>query len=313
MKIRDMHGRGWPVFSFEFFPPKTDEGARNLMNTVADLKDAFQPDFVSVTYGAGGSTRDRTLEVVGAIQRDLGITTMAHLTCVGSTREQIGEVVERLIDDGIQNILALRGDPPKVNASKASTPQSTGSTVADSNTPSPSMPQFTPTAGGFAHATELIEFLAGKYHVSIGGACYPEKHLESANHDDDLMWTKAKVDKGAQFLITQLFFDNQAYWSFVERARKLGVKVPIVPGIMPITNVAQVERFTKLCGASIPKELVDRLHRVQEDPALVMATGIEHAIKQCRKLLEGGAPGLHFYTLNKSHATRSILAAVKRD
>jgi len=312
MKIRDMHGRGWPVFSFEFFPPKTDEGARTLMSTVADLKDAWKPDFVSVTYGAGGSTRDRTLEVVGAIQRDLGITTMAHLTCVGSTREEIGEVVERLIDDGIQNILALRGDPPKADVSKGLAAQSSGST-ANSSAPSPSIPRFTPTAGGFAHATELIEFLSGKYHVSIGGACYPEKHLESASHDDDLMWTKVKVDKGAQFLITQLFFDNQAYWSFVERARKLGVKVPIVPGIMPITNVAQVERFTKLCGASIPQELVDRLHRVQEDPALVMATGIEHAIKQCRKLLEGGAPGLHFYTLNKSHATRSILAAVRRD
>jgi methylenetetrahydrofolate reductase (NADPH) len=298
MKIRDMHGRGWPVFSFEFFPPKTDEGAKNLMNTVADLKEAWQPDFVSVTYGAGGSTRDRTLEVVGAIQRDLKITTMAHLTCVGSSEGELVDTVDRLIDDGIQNILALRGDPPKVEGAGG------GGGPAG---------KFTPTAGGFAHATELIEFLAGKYHVSIGGACYPEKHLESSSHDDDLKWTKVKVEKGAQFLITQLFFDNQAYWGFVERARKLGVKVPIVPGIMPITNVAQVERFTKMCGASIPQELVDRLHRVQDDPALVMATGIEHAIKQCRKLLEGGAPGLHFYTLNKSHATRSILAAVRRD
>jgi methylenetetrahydrofolate reductase (NADPH) len=314
MKIRDMHGRGWPVFSFEFFPPKTDEGAKNLMNTVADLKDAFQPDFVSVTYGAGGSTRDRTLEVVGKIQRDLKITTMAHLTCVGSNEAELVETVDRLIDDGIQNILALRGDPPKVDgASKSPAPGSTGSSAASSGAPAPSIPKFTPTAGGFSHATELIEFLAGKYHVSIGGACYPEKHLESASHDDDLKWTKVKVDKGAQFLITQLFFDNQAYWAFVERARKAGVKVPIVPGIMPITNVAQVERFTKMCGASIPQELVDRLHRVENDPALVMATGIEHAIKQCRKLLEGGAPGLHFYTLNKSHATRSILAAVRRD
>jgi methylenetetrahydrofolate reductase (NADPH) len=293
-----MHGRGWPVFSFEFFPPKTDEGARNLMATVADLKDAWKPDFVSVTYGAGGSTRDRTLEVVTAIQRELKITTMAHLTCVGSSQSEIGAVVDRLIDDGIENVLALRGDPPKSDGASPGAAQ---------------LGKFTPTPGGFAHATELIEFLAAKYHVSIGGACYPEKHLESPSHDDDMKWTKVKVEKGAHFLITQLFFDNNAYWSFVERARKLGVKVPIVPGIMPITNVAQVERFTKMCGASIPQELVDRLHRVQDDPALVMATGIEHAIKQCRKLLEGGAPGLHFYTLNKSHATRSILAAVRRD
>jgi methylenetetrahydrofolate reductase (NADPH) len=289
MKIRDMHGRGWPVFSFEFFPPKTDEGAKALMHTVADLKEAWKPDFVSVTYGAGGSTRDRTLEVVGAIQRDLKITTMAHLTCVGSSVAEIEETVDRLIDDGIQNVLALRGDPPKGDAT------------------------FVPKADGLAHATELIELLSARNQVSIGGACYPEKHLESTNLEDDLMWTKIKVDKGAQFLITQLFFDNQAYWTFVERMRKLGVKVPIVPGIMPITNVAQVERFTKMCGAKIPDELVERLHRVQDDPALVMATGIEHAIKQCRKLLEGGAPGLHFYTLNKSHATRSILAAVRRD
>ncbi len=284
-----MHGRGWPVFSFEFFPPKTDEGARTLMATVADLQEAWKPDFVSVTYGAGGSTRDRTIEVVGAIQRDLGINTMAHLTCSGSTREEIAGIVKRLVDDGIENILALRGDPPK------------GDDV------------FKAQAGGFAHATDLIEFLARESHVSIGGACYPEGHVESTDPEDDLRWTRVKVDKGASFLITQLFFDNARYFDFVKRARSAGIKVPIIPGIMPITNVAQVERFTQLCGASIPPELRARLERVKDDPALVMATGIEHAIKQCRKLLEGGAPGLHFYTLNKSHATRSILAAVRRD
>jgi len=284
-----MHGRGWPVFSFEFFPPKTDEGAKTLMATVADLRDAWKPDFVSVTYGAGGSTRDRTIEVVSSIQRDLGINTMAHLTCSGSTRAEIAGIVERLVDDGVENILALRGDPVKGEDA------------------------FRAQQGGFAHATDLIEFLASESHVSIGGACYPEGHIESNDHDDDLRWTKVKVDKGASFLITQLFFDNSRYFEFVKRARAAGIKVPIIPGIMPITNVAQVERFTQMCGASIPDELRARLERVKDDPALVMATGIEHAIRQCRKLLEGGAPGLHFYTLNKSHATRSILAAVRRD
>ncbi len=285
-----MHGRYRPIFSFEFFPPKTDEGARNLMSTVADLKTAWNPDFISVTYGAGGSTRDRTIEVVTKIQSELGITTMAHLTCVGSTIADIEHTVERLRTSGIENILALRGDAPR-----------------DGNG------AFTATPGGFQYASQLVEYLAPRRDFDIGGACYPEKHLESPNQAEDLRWTVHKVQRGAQFLISQLFFDNEHYWSFVDHARRAGISVPIVPGIMPITNVAQVERFTKLCGASIPRELLERLRRVQDDPALVMATGIEHAIRQCRKLLEGGAPGLHFYTLNKSHATRCVLAAVRRD
>jgi methylenetetrahydrofolate reductase (NADPH) len=290
VRISQMHGRYRPIFSFEFFPPKTDEGARNLMSTVADLKTAWNPDFISVTYGAGGSTRDRTIEVVTKIQSELGITTMAHLTCVGSTVGDIEQTVNRLRASGIENILALRGDAPRDGDGT-----------------------FTATEGGFRYASQLVEYLEGRHDVDIGGACYPEKHLESPNQTEDLRWTVHKVKSGAQFLISQLFFDNDHYWSFVEHARRAGVSVPIVPGIMPITNVAQVERFTKLCGASIPRELLDRLRRVQDDPALVMATGIEHAIRQCRKLLEGGAPGLHFYTLNKSHATRCILAAVRRD
>jgi methylenetetrahydrofolate reductase (NADPH) len=284
-----MHGRGWPVFSFEFFPPKTDEGARALMATVVDLQEVWKPDFVSVTYGAGGTSRDRTLDLVESIQRDLRINTMAHLTCAGSSREEIAAVVDRIVEAGIDNILALRGEPPGGEGA------------------------FRAHADGFAHATDLIAFLSGRWPVSIGGACYPEKHVESTDRDEDLRWTKVKVDNGASFLITQLFFDNAHYFEFVQRARAAGIKAPIIPGIMPITNVAQVERFTKMCGASIPNDLRVRLERVKDDPALVMATGIEHAIKQCRKLLEGGAPGLHFYTLNKSHATRSILAAVRRD
>jgi methylenetetrahydrofolate reductase (NADPH) len=287
LRISQLHGRGRPVFSFEFFPPKTDQGAESLMLAVADLKEAVEPDFVSVTNGAGGSTRGRTLEVVTRIQREIGLTAMAHLTCVASSEEDICEEVGKLLGNGVENILALRGDIPKGQA------------------------EFKGVPGGFAHATHLIEYLQGNYHVDLGAACYPEVHPESPDADSDLRWTREKVGLGAQFLITQLFFDNSDYFRFVERARAAGIEVPITPGIMPITNVAQIERFTQMCGARMPRVLLERLHRVRDDPGAVMATGIEHAIVQCRDLLAGGAPGIHFYTLNKSHATRSVLAALK--
>lgn len=288
MKIRDAYRLGGPVFSFEFFPPKTEKGAQNLMRTVTDLRDSVQPDFVSVTSGAGGSDRERTHEVVTRIQSDLGITVMAHQTCVGSSREEVRASVKRLVSAGIENVLALRGDAPDDR-------QASGL-----------------SAQGFEHATDLIGFLAAEFELSIGAACYPESHPESPTPEDDLYWTKVKVAQGAGFLISQLFFDNRDYFKFVERARDVGIEVPIIPGIMPITNVGQIERFTKMCGATIPDELSSRLHSVEDDPGAVMATGIEHAITQCRELLERGVPGLHFYTLNKSHATRSILAAVRR-
>ena len=245
------------------------------------------PDFVSVTYGAGGSTRGRTVELVTRIQSELAITAMAHLTCVGHTREELAQLLERLIGRGIENVLALRGDPPKGEE------------------------RFVPMDGGFAHASELAAFVRSGFDLCVGGACYPETHPESSSPEEDLRWTLHKVESGVEFLITQLFFDNQDYFRFVERARAAGVEIPIVPGIMPITSVSQIERFTKMCGAGIPEELHERLHRFQDDPSTVMAIGIEHAIRQCRRLLDGGAPGIHFYTLNKSHATRSILAAIK--
>ncbi len=287
MRISELHGRGKPVFSFEFFPPKTDEGATKLMAACADLKEALHPDFVSVTSGAMGNTRARTLEMVERIQNEVGLTTMAHLTCVGATEDAIRAEVDDLIENGVKNILALRGDPPKGEA------------------------EFVAIEGGFDHATDLIEYLGRNYALDLGAACYPESHPESPSADDDLHWTRSKVDLGARFLFTQLFFDNAEYFGFVERARAAGIGVPITPGIMPVTNVAQIERFTQMCGARIPSLLLERLRAVQDDPALVMATGIEHAIVQCRGLLAGGAPGIHFYTLNKSHATRSILAALK--
>ncbi|MEM6673954.1 MAG: methylenetetrahydrofolate reductase [NAD(P)H] [Planctomycetota bacterium] len=285
--IREFYEDGHPVFSFEFFPPKTDQGAENLMKTAADLKASVEPDFISVTYGAGGSTRERTHQVVTRIQDELEITGLAHLTCVGANATEIGETVDRLERSGVRNILALRGDPPA---------------GADS---------FEVTEGGFANATDLIAFLTENHEVCVGAACYPEAHPEATSAGDDLKFAKMKQDLGACFLTTQLFFDCGLYWSFVEKARAAGVTIPIVPGIMPVTNVAQIERFTKMCGASLPEELLDRLRPVQDDPGAVMASGIEYAITQCRELLDRGAPGIHFYTLNKSHATRSVLAALR--
>ena len=287
MKISQMLDRPGPIFSFEFFPPKTEEAADQLLRTVGELGAMHQPDYVSVTYGAGGSTRERTLGLVARIQKELRVATMAHLTCVGHTKDELRQIVARLAHSGIENVLALRGDPP----------QGTDSFVA--------------TEGGFGYASDLAAFLREEAVVDVGGACYPEVHPESKTASDDLHWTAHKVRSGAQFLVTQLFFDNADYFRYVARARSAGIDCPIVPGIMPITNVAQIERFTKMCGSRIPTGLKARLEAVREDPGAVMATGTEHAIVQCRELLEKGAPGVHFYTLNKSHATRAILAALR--
>lgn len=287
MRIDRLYAERQPVFSFEFFPPQSEAAATTLRRTIAELQATHAPDFVSVTYGAAGSARQRTVELVTGIQRELGITTMAHLTCVGHSAEEIREVVGLLVEGGIENILALRGDPPK-GASR-----------------------FKAAEGGFAHANELVDFLRRSFDLGIGGACYPETHPESENPEHDLAHVAQKVSSGARFLITQLFFDNRDYFHYVERARAAGIDVPIVPGIMPITNLAQVERFTKMCGASIPTEYHARLRSEAENPEAVIALGIEHAAEQCRALLEAGAPGVHFYTLNQSYATRSILAAIK--
>lgn len=287
MKIDQLHGGSRPVFSFEFFPPKTEDAAEELMRAVSELKDMHTPDFVSVTYGAGGSTRDRTLKTIARIQGELKLTSMAHLTCVGHTVDELRGIVQQLVDAGVENILALRGDPPKGES------------------------EFKATAGGFRYAVELVRFLAEEFDVCIGAACYPECHPESKTRQDDLEYARQKVEAGAGFLTTQLFFDNDDYFEFVDRARQRGITVPIVPGIMPVSNLKQIKRFTEMCGASIPDSLVARLERVQDDPGAVMAIGIEHAILQCRGLLEGGAPGVHFYTLNKSYATRTILAALR--
>ncbi len=284
MRIGDLYNQGKPVFSFEFFPPKTEAAADDLIQTARDLKAAVSPDFISVTYGAGGSTRARTHECVTRIQNELGITAMAHVASMGHTQAELRDVVSRLVESGIRNVLALRGDPPRDGG---------------------------PVASDFANATGLIEFLRRNFDIDIGAACYPEAHPEAVSPEDDLGWAAEKAAHGARFLVTQLFFDNADYFRFVDRAGARGVAIPIVPGIMPITNVSQVERFTKMCGARIPAALAERLNKFREDPGSVMAVGLEHAIVQCRELLERGAPGLHFYTLNKSLATRGILAALR--
>jgi methylenetetrahydrofolate reductase (NADPH) len=286
MKIVERLG-GEPAYSFEFFPPKDAEGVERLFETIAELR-PYAPAYVSVTYGAGGSTRRLTVELVRRIKHEVGIEAMAHLTCVGATRAELGEVLDQLKGHGIENVIALRGDPPK------------GET------------RFVRTEGGLGNASELIALMRARYDFCIAGACYPESHAEATSPDADLAFLKAKVEAGADFLITQLFFDNADYFRFVERVRALGITVPIIPGIMPITNLSQIKRFTALCGASIPAALLAELEACGSDTSAVQALGVEHATAQCRDLIARGAPGVHFYTLNRSLATRHVLDRLRR-
>jgi methylenetetrahydrofolate reductase (NADPH) len=289
MLIHDLFRPGRPAFSFEFFPPRSEEAGAQLERTIAELR-PLAPSFVSVTYGAGGSTREKTIDIVSRIRRDTGIEAMAHLTCVGSTREELASVLQRLAEAGVENVLALRGDPPK------------GQT------------NFQAVDGGFSYASELVRFIRQNHgdRFSVGGAAYPEKHIECGNPAVDLANLKRKTQEGLDFLITQLFFDNRRYFEFVERARRCGVTQPIVAGIMPITNASQIERFTVSCGATLPFDLAEELDGVRNDPAAVMRLGIRHATEQCVELLTRGAPGIHFYTLNRSHATVEIFKALRR-
>ena len=287
MKISELLTRDGPCFSFEFFPPKDEGGFEELFKTVGLLK-FIQPTYVSVTYGAGGSTRRKTVDLVTRIKHELGIESMAHLTCVGASRAEITQVLEELVANRMENVLALRGDPPKGQA------------------------QFVAHPDGFAHANELVQFIRVRYELCIGGAAYPEKHPECPTPEQDLDNLKRKVDAGAEFLITQLFFDNNYYFDFVERCRRVGILVPIIPGIMPILSVPQIKRFTQMCGAHIPASLLQRIEPLHANNAEVERYGIEHATAQCRNLLEQGAPGIHFYTLNRSKATWTIFGNLKR-
>ena len=275
-----------PVFSFEFFPPKTEEGWANLRSALQDLR-AFEPDFASVTYGAGGSTRERTLEVTSWLKRDIGIEAMAHLSCVGASREELGAILDQIDEAGIENVLALRGDPPK------------GET------------EWRPHPDGLRYSTELAALISSRYPFCVGAASFPEIHPEAPDLAHDLRFLKEKIDSGVSFLITQLFFDNELYFRFVEEARAVGIEVPILPGIMPVTNVGQIKTITGMCGATIPVGLLDALERRADDAEAVLQLGVAYATLQCAELLARGAPGIHFYTLNRSPATRAILSALK--
>jgi methylenetetrahydrofolate reductase (NADPH) len=286
MRIDDILAAGRPVFSFEFFPPKTEAGERNLYSALAELR-TLEPSFVSVTYGAGGSTREKTIEIVKRIRDEYGLEAMAHFTCVGATVPQLRETLDVMRVAGIDNVLALRGDPPAGQEA------------------------WTKTEGGLEYSRELIELITDGYPFAIGAACFPETHIHAATPEADLEYLAEKVAAGADFLITQLFFDNKFYFDFVDRVRAMGIETPIIPGIMPITHAGQVERMASMCGSAIPEGLRRELHARGDHPEAVLDFGVAYATLQCAELLAAGAPGIHFYTLNRSPATRAILSALK--
>jgi methylenetetrahydrofolate reductase (NADPH) len=275
-----------PVFSFEFFPPRTPEGEQTLRTSLEALR-ALEPNFASVTYGAGGSTRERTVEITKWIKQELGIEAMAHLSCVGASREDLHRVLQDIELSGIDNVLALRGDPPR------------GET------------EWRPHPEGLRYSTELAALIASSYSFCVGAACFPEVHPDAPDLAHDLRFLREKVEAGVSFLITQMFFDNEVYFRFVEEARAAGIDTHIIPGVMPITDVRQIKTITGMCGASIPEALLDQLEARADDPEAVLQLGVSYATLQCAELLARGAPGIHFYTLNRSPATRAILAALK--
>ncbi len=293
MKIKDLlrfaRERGEPVFSFEFFPPRTEEGVAQLFRTVEALR-PLGPAYVCVTYGAGGSTRARTVELVKRLKHETEVEAMAHVTCVGSSRDELAAVLDELAECGIQNVMALRGDPPKGEEA------------------------FRPHPDGFAHASDLVAFIRSqpkRWDFCLGAAAYPEGHVETRDLARDVANLRTKVDAGADFLVTQLFFDNARYFQFRERAHAAGVSVPILPGIMPIQTVEQIERMTRMCGASLPRVLGAAMDVRREDPDAARELGLSFATLQCADLLRRGAPGIHFYTLNRSPSTRAILSALR--
>jgi methylenetetrahydrofolate reductase (NADPH) len=275
-----------PVFSFEFFPPKTEEGERNLQAALHELR-PLEPAFVSVTYGAGGSTRERTIDIVSRIKGEFGLEAMAHLTCVNATTDELRRTLDQMRDAGVENVLALRGDPPH------------------------GQERWTKTEGGLEYSRELIALLRDEYDFAIGGAAFPETHIHATSPEDDLRFLKEKVDEGARFLVTQMFFDNEHYFRFVAQARDAGITVPIVPGVMPILSTDGIKRMTELSAAQLPDGLAQALEARRGDDEAVAEFGVAFATLQCAELLRGGAPGIHFLTLNRSPATRAILAALK--
>jgi methylenetetrahydrofolate reductase (NADPH) len=286
MRISEILTGETPVFSFEFFPPKTEAGEQNLYRALQELK-ALEPSFVSVTYGAGGSSRSKTIEIVKRIKEEFGLEAMAHFTCVGATVPELRATLDEMQAAGIENVLALRGDPPEGEDA------------------------WTKTDGGLEYSRELVALIGGDYEFAIGAACFPETHIHAESAESDLRYLAEKVDAGVDFLITQMFFDNNFYFDFVARARRAGLTVPIIPGIMPITRVGQLERMASMCGSAIPEGLRAELHGRESDAEAVLDFGVAYATLQCSELLAAGAPGVHFYTLNRSPATRAIVSALK--
>ncbi len=286
MQISSIIDSRRPVFSVEFSPPRTPEARELLFETAAVLAE-LEPDFVSVTYGAGGSTRDGTVEATTRLRDEMGLEVMAHLSCVGETREGIAEMLDRFEAEGIENVFALRGDPPR------------GET------------DFVAPEGGLQSAAELAAFMSERWSFTIGGACFPEVHPEAPDLETDLTYLRKKVESGAGFLITQLFFDNQVYFDFVSAARRAGIDVPILAGIIPVASYAQTKRICDLCDATIPPRLSEAMEAAGGDPDREAELGIAYAAQQCSELLIAGAPGIHFYALNKAPATRAVLGALR--
>ena len=287
MRIDEILATSRPVFSVEFFPPKTEEGRETLFETV-DVLQKLGPSFFSVTYGAGGATREGTVEITREIRDQHGVEAMAHLSCVGETREALQEIVDEIADAGIENILALRGDPPR------------GQT------------DFEQPEGGLGSAADLTAVISETHpELATGGACFPEVHPEAASMEADIAYLKTKVDNGASFLITQLFYDNRSYFDFVPAVRAAGIEVPIIPGIMPMTRYKQIARIAELCEARIPDRLSDAMEAADGNEQAEFGIGVAYAAQQCAELLREGAPGIHFYALNRWPATRAILAALQ--
>ena len=286
MRIDEILDAKRPLFSVEFFPPKTEEATEQLYATARSLAE-LEPDFVSVTYGAGGSTRDGTVEITRALKHDLGLETMAHLSCVGESAEGLGATLDRIAAAGIENVFALRGDPPR------------------------GQPDFVQPEGGLGSAAELTGFIKGGWEFDVGGACFPEVHPEAPDLDTDLDYLKTKVEAGASFLITQLFFDNQVYFDFVAAAQKKGIDVPILAGVVPVASFAQTKRICELCDASIPPRLEAAFAAAGGDETAEFELGVAYAAQQCAELLIAGTPGIHFYALNRAPATRAVLGALK--
>ncbi|HSF26481.1 MAG TPA: methylenetetrahydrofolate reductase [NAD(P)H] [Actinomycetes bacterium] len=282
--IRELLAGGDRSFSFELFPPKTEQGERILWRALRELE-ALRPTFVSMTYGAGGSTRERTVRITGEIAEHTTLTPVGHLTCVGVSRHSLRSVIGAYADVGVRNILALRGDPPGgVGGAWVSHPD------------------------GLAHADELVALVHSLGDFCVGAAAFPDGHPEAVDLDADARVLGRKAELGADFAITQFFFDVDRYSALVDRLARLGCDIPVIPGIMPVTDVRQIVRFAQLSGTALPPDLLARLDAVRDDPVAVRAVGVEHATVLCRRLLEHGAPGLHFYTLNRSTATREVYA-----